>query len=115
MKSEITNERFILNSENLSYKIVFEKIADALNTNPPKKYASPAKTSLAWKIEYIKHLITGREPRVTKQSAQTSHKRQNYSSEKIRKTIGVTFQSIENTIDRIANNYLAEVRSKSQS
>jgi nucleoside-diphosphate-sugar epimerase len=115
MKSEVSGERFILNAENLSYKLLFDKIADALHVNTPNIYASPFKTSLAWKIEFIKHLLTGKEPRVTKQSAKTSHKCQNYSSEKIRKTIGVKFQSIENTINRIANSYLEDIRSKNQS
>lgn len=115
MKSEIAGERFILNAENLNYKTLFEKIADALQVNPPQKYASPAKTSIAWKIEYVKHLVTGKDPRITNQSAQSSHRRKNYSAEKIQKTLGVKFQSIDNTIDRIANNYLADQQSKNQS
>jgi nucleoside-diphosphate-sugar epimerase len=111
MKSEISGERFILNSENLSYRAIFSKIAEVFNINPPYRYANPFMTSLAWRAELLKYLLTGNEPRVTKQTAQTSHKIQQYSSEKIRKKLGIKFNSIDNTINRIAKFYLASIES----
>ncbi|RLD62426.1 MAG: hypothetical protein DRJ01_06200, partial [Bacteroidetes bacterium] len=56
MNSEIEDERFILNSENLSYQEIFNLVADSLNKNKPKFYASPFLTNIAWRFEFFKRL-----------------------------------------------------------
>jgi dihydroflavonol-4-reductase len=108
MRSEITGERFILNAANMSYKALFEKIAAALQVVPPQKYAGPFKTALAWRMEFLKQLLTGIEPRVTRQSAYTAHKRQGYSSSKIQRVTGKKFLPMDETIQRVAHCYLSD-------
>lgn len=110
MKSTISGERFILNAENLSYKSLFDMIAEAFNLNPPQKYANPVITSFAWRAESIKQFLSGIEPRITKQSARTAHNHQRYSSAKIQNTLETSFLPVKETIKRITGNYLSETQ-----
>jgi nucleoside-diphosphate-sugar epimerase len=108
MESDIRDERFILNAENMSYKDLFEKIAVALNVKPPLKYASPFMTSIVWKLDYLRFLITGKTPTLSQQSAKAAHTRQFYSANKIKKQLNFVSASIDETIEHIAGFYLRE-------
>lgn len=112
MKTDISNERFILNAENISYKALFDKVAGALQTKPPENYVNPLVTSLFWRFEAMKQFFTGIDPRLTRQSAKTSHLKKHYSAEKINKITGILFRPLDETIERIAGNYLNEKQPK---
>ncbi|MGD2035388.1 MAG: NAD-dependent epimerase/dehydratase family protein [Bacteroidales bacterium] len=108
MKSNIRGERFILNAANLSFEEVFRKIARALKVKEPGSYAGPFLAGLAWRFEYLKHLLTGRPPVLTKDSAWSAHRRHAYSSKKVRETLGCNFRSIDETIGEVAEMFSEE-------
>jgi dihydroflavonol-4-reductase len=108
MNGEISGERFILNSENISIQDFFNKIALSLNVRSPSRYASPFKTSMAWKIEYLKSFFTGKSPKISKQSARTSHSSRFYSGEKIVKQLNFEYTPQEESILKTAKFYLDE-------
>ncbi|TAJ13593.1 NAD-dependent epimerase/dehydratase family protein [Marinilabiliaceae bacterium JC017] len=109
MESGIANDRFLLNAENMSYQQFFTAVAKALNATPPKKEATPYMTSLAWRFEKIKYWLTGKAPRISKETAKTAHKKSHYSSKKIIDQMGFEFTPIEKTIEEtgsfLNNNY----------
>lgn len=109
MESAISGERYIVNAENLSYKALFDKIAYALKVKAPCKYADRRITSIGWRMESLKYFFTGIEPRITRQSADTSHRKQAYSSEKLIELNGFRFRPIDDSITRIAQDYLRDV------
>ncbi len=109
MNSDISGERFILSSDNLSIKTFFEKIANALGVEVPSRHATPFLTSLAWKAEFIKYLLTSKQPKMTRHSARTSHTSKHYSSDKIQKQLSFKFTSIDETIARTAKFYLEDI------
>lgn len=82
--SEIIGERFILSSENETYKNIFDKIAENLQVKPPKIYATPILTSIAWRLEAIKAFILQKKPLITKETTQAAHSITEYSTKKIR-------------------------------
>ncbi len=108
-ESPITGERFILNSANLSYGELFEKIALEFGNKPPKYPITPLITSLAWKLEWLLTLFTGKEPRITRQTAHSAHSMQAYSSEKICNTLGFSFRDIGETIKHITQCYTSHI------
>jgi len=69
MESDITGERFTLNSENLSYKQLFEMMAMALSVPPPKYKAGKFLSGLSWRILKVQSYFTGKSPMITKQTA----------------------------------------------
>ncbi len=109
MNSDITGERFILNAANLSFGEIFRKITHALGVKVPSIYATRFLTAIGWRAEFLKYLITGIPPVITKQSARTAHIQQSYSSKKIEKTLNYSFKPIDDTIREVAGMFLKEV------
>ena len=72
MQSNINNQRFILNAENLSYKTVFEIIARAFNKKPATIPVNFFLRNVAWRIERWRTMFSGKRPLITKETAQLS-------------------------------------------
>lgn len=108
MKSDQSGERFILSSATLSYKELFESITTALGKPAPAKKLSFFLSEIAWRGEWLLSRLTGREARLTSQTARTAHKKQSYSSEKIKTSLGFRFRDIQESIRETAQCYLAD-------
>jgi dihydroflavonol-4-reductase len=98
MKSEIRNERFILNAENLTYSKLFEIMAKAMGKPAPKIKVSPVMSGIAWRLEKMRSMITGVKPLITQETAHTATQHYEYSSDKIRNQLGFRFLPMEETI-----------------
>ena len=72
MASPIENERFVLNGENMTYKTMFEKIADIFNKKRPSIAVTPLLRQIAWRVEWLKSRFNGKRPLITKETARTS-------------------------------------------
>jgi len=105
MNSEVKNERFILVSENKSFKDIFFSIAKHFGKNPPKKKIQPWQTAIFWRFSWFLYKIIGKEPLLTKYSAKSAHSISNYSSEKIKKTLSVEFEKIDEVILEVCKKY----------
>ncbi|WP_299528173.1 SDR family oxidoreductase [uncultured Lutibacter sp.] len=101
MSSELKNERYILISENISFKEVFFKIADEFNKKRPSIKVTKLMSAIGWRLEKIKTVLTGRPPMLTKQSSKSIHNKQYYSSEKIIKALNYKFEPISETIKNV--------------
>ncbi len=106
MNSDIKNERFILVSENKSFKDILFFIADNLNKKRPSIKTNKLLTSLAWRIDWFLTKLTGKEPLLTKNSAKSSHNKSYYSSDKIINKLGFKFISIKDSILEITNQFI---------
>ncbi|QNM84805.1 NAD-dependent epimerase/dehydratase family protein [Polaribacter pectinis] len=105
MNSDVKNERFILVSENKSFKEILFLIADAFNKKRPFKKISKWQTAIFWRISSLISKITGKEPLLSKYSARSAHNISKYSSEKIEKTLNFDFEKIETVINRACKRY----------
>lgn len=108
MKSDISGERYIINSENIGYKEFFTWMSDALNTAPPKFRAGPMLSGIGWRLLWIKSLITGKESTITKETAQTACQRYNYSNDKFVKETGFKFISVKDSLGSNAKFFLKD-------
>ncbi len=106
MGSNCKNERFILVSENKSFKEVLFSIADALGKKKPSRCVQPWQASLFWRWEWLVSKIMARKTRMSKYTAKTLHRETYYSSEKCRKQLELSFEKIEAVINQVKNDFL---------
>lgn len=105
MKSDIVNERYILVSENTSFKNIFYQIARNLGKNPPSIKVTKLMSAIGWRIEKLKSVFTNKQPTLTKHAAKSIHEKRHYSSEKILKTLNFNFEPISETIKNVCELY----------
>lgn len=93
-ESDILNERFILNSENLSYKELFTLFAHYSEVKPPRYRVGRFLTEIAWRLENVRSFMTGQKPLLSKETARNANIRRYFSNEKIEQAIGFTFRPV---------------------
>ena len=104
-ESDIKNERFILVSENKTYKEILFLIADTFGKKRPSVKIKPWQTAIFWRIAWVISKLTGKEPLLSKYSARSAHSISKYSSEKIEKAIDFRFEPISKVISEVVENY----------
>jgi nucleoside-diphosphate-sugar epimerase len=105
MNSEVKNERFILVSENKTYKEIFFLIADAFGVNRPSKKIKVWQTTVLWRISSILEVFTKKTPLLSKYSAKSAHEVSKYSSEKIKQTLNFQFEEIQRVVKDVCINF----------
>jgi dihydroflavonol-4-reductase len=108
MESDITEQRFIVNAENVMYRDFLQTIGAGLNVQGPTVKAGKNLSALAWRVEWVKSLFNGKEPSVTKQTAAIANKKVFYNNEKIKQTLGYQFIPIRESITDAAKCFLEE-------
>jgi len=105
MKSTLKNERYILVSENESFKKVFFEIAQNFGKKPPSIKVKKWMSSIGWRLAKGIAILTNKPPVLTKQSAKSIHHKEYYSSEKIVNTLNFNFEPVSKTIKEICELY----------
>lgn len=105
MEGDVKNERFLLVSQNLSFKEVFSQIAKTFSKKPPSIKTSKFMTEVLWRVSAIITAITGKKPMLTKHSAQSIHKNNQFSNTKIKDAIGIDFIPVSETIKRVCKEF----------
>ncbi len=110
MQSEIVAERFIVNSENISYKQFFTWMANSLNIAPPKYKAGVFLSGIGWRLLWVKGVITGKNSTITRETAETACQLYNYSNSKIKKELGIEFMSVKDSLDKNSKLFLRNLQ-----
>lgn len=105
MKSDIVNERYILVSENISFKEVFYQIAQNLGKNAPSIRVTKLMSAIGWRLEKLKFIFTNNPPTLTKHAAKSIHEKGYFSSEKIQKELNFNFESMSETLKSVCELY----------
>lgn len=106
MNSSINNERYILISENWTYKKFFQTIAKEFKVKMPKKEAKPLLLNIAWRLDWMRYFMGNKRRRFTKQTAKSIQTESIYSNKKIKKVLGVEFKSVETSIAEMTQFFL---------
>ncbi|WP_142529236.1 NAD-dependent epimerase/dehydratase family protein [Pedobacter westerhofensis] len=101
MASPVTGERFTISAENYYYKQFFSEIAAGFGVKAPAKEATPWMLGVAWRSLKVLSLFTGRAPGLTSDAARSSMNVSFYSNEKIKKTTGITFKPLHESIKEV--------------
>jgi len=100
MNSEITAQRFILNSENLSYREIFSMIAKCFGKKPPSKKITSFVAEVVWRMEAMKSWFTGKKHLLTKETTRTARTKVFFDNTKILQALPqFHFMKIKDTIE----------------
>ena len=101
MDSDIETERFILNSENISYRELLGSIAKAYGVLPPKYPLRSWMLKSGFLASAIGRFFTGRDLGITKEISRSASKVSRYSNEKITKALNTRFKPVSESIMEI--------------
>lgn len=101
MESNISDERFIINSENLTYKEFFSNIALKFGKTPPAIALKPWMMYIAWLGSRVITLLTGKRFGLSAETVRSAFKKQMYSNEKIKKVLNFNFKPVDDSISEI--------------
>jgi len=106
MESDISGQRYIVNAENWPFKQLQETIADGFGKKRPSRKASPFLLGLAWRMEKIKSLFSGRKPLLTKESAKVACSQTFFENQKLLGALpGFSFTPLSKTIQKACEKY----------
>ena len=101
MNSDISDQRFIINSENRTYKEIFTEAALNFGKTPPKIALKPWMMFLALIGTRIISLISNKKFSLSRETAVSAFKKRKYSNDKIKKTLNLNFKPISDSIREI--------------
>ena len=101
MRSDCSGEKFILISENYTYKNIFERIAAKLDVRKPTIQASSGLLNLAWRLDWIKSKIFQSKRKLSKTSVASLLSQTVFSNDKIKKELNYSFINIEEYLTTI--------------
>ncbi|MCB0480455.1 MAG: NAD-dependent epimerase/dehydratase family protein [Flavobacteriales bacterium] len=104
----LKNERFLLFSENKSFKELFEYIADSLGKPKPSIKANRTMTALAWRGAWVWSKISGKPTGITRETAKSANSKQLYTNQKIKDALGIDFIPVKQSIADTAAIFLQE-------
>jgi nucleoside-diphosphate-sugar epimerase len=110
MKSDISEERFIVTAENLGFRDVFNVMAKYFGKRPPHRKVSSFMAALVWRFERVKSLFTGEDPLLTKETAETAQMKVYFDGSKLRNALpGFSYKPLEVSIAESCKEYLLRV------
>jgi dihydroflavonol-4-reductase len=112
MNSDCKNERYIIVSENLSFLDLTTRISNAFKLPPPKKIANKWMLAFAWRLDWLKHKLTGKKRRLTKNLSKTLINKSYYSSDKfLESNTEFKFTPISTVVSEVCQVFSKEVSS----
>lgn len=108
MASDIHNERFIVISENLTYREILHKLTTAMDMDPPKKQIASWALELLWRIDWFWCLITNKKRQLTSASVYSLKNREIYSNAKLVGRLDYKFEPLEEIIAFSTKIFIAE-------
>lgn len=109
MNLNIKNERFILVSENLSFKDLFFMIADAFGKKRPSKKVTKFMAAIGWRLSWLKSKLTGVSNSFSRHTASTIINVSIYKAEKTEKTFDFAFEKMESVIKGVSKKYVQDL------
>ncbi len=99
VKSDVSNQRFIMSAENLDYRTVINAMNAVFGKKPAGKKLSPFVGGIAWRAEKLLAALAGRTPRITRETAAAAQEQNRFSGEKIKKILaGFSYRPVAEAI-----------------
>jgi nucleoside-diphosphate-sugar epimerase len=110
--SDISGERYIINSENVNYKYLLVEISKLFGIKSPRFLAGKGLLTIAQKYDWVLSLFTSKPPRLTKEVISSLVSKCNYSNEKIKKELNYDFIPVAESLKHTASLFLKELNSQ---
>jgi len=111
MNSTVKNERFILVSENVSFKELLFLIADSFDKKRPKIKVTSFIAAVGWRLSWLKSKITGGQNTFSKHTASSVNNTYYYDNSKTKKFFDFDFQEMNEVIQVISQQFLKDKKS----
>lgn len=111
--SNVKNQQFILNNENLNYKQFFNMVADQLSVRRPRFEAQPWMMYAIAGIMGFLSKITRRPAQINSDTAVSAFTQTLYDNSKIQETLQTKLKGIEEAISFTANCFLQDMKKTS--
>ena len=106
MECTISEQRFIVNGDTWPFKKLQDTIADEFGKKRPTRQTTPLLMNMAWRLEKIKSIFTGKKPLLTKESARVAQSQTWFENDKLLKALpGFSFTPLEETIKKACEKY----------
>lgn len=105
MASDISGERYIVASDNLSYKEILDAIADGMKKKRPSVYATKLMAAFGWRMDWLISKVLMRKRMLTKGMARSSYATDKYTSEKLNSELGYVFTPMKPYLKELAAKY----------
>ena len=107
VESDVSGERFIVNSDNWTFKKLMDTIADSFGKKKPSRKSTPFMLSLAWKMEKLKCFFSGLKPLLTRESAKVAVSKTYFQNGKLLNVLpGFLFTPLDQAIRQACAKYL---------
>lgn len=110
-EGEYSADRYILVSENLSFKVFFRMVATHLHKRAPHIRARPWMGEIAWRLLWLMGELSGRAPAITKEMVRAGNETVHFNNEKIRQALNYTFIPVETSVADTCRFFLRQVES----
>ncbi|CAN5391433.1 NAD-dependent epimerase/dehydratase family protein [soil metagenome] len=111
MNSTISNQRFLLNGENASFRNFFDLIHVAFGKPKASIKAGKFLTGFAWRAESVRALFTGAPALITRETSLSANRKSSFSSEKFLKAFtDYKFISLEQSVKDTCALYLKDLK-----
>lgn len=104
MESSISNEQFIVVSENLSFEYIFKTVAVKMGKQPPGKSLKPWMVYTGWLFQSIASVF-GKKQQIRKKDHKSLFEDSYYCNDKVKSKFSYTFQPISEVISEIVKAY----------
>jgi dihydroflavonol-4-reductase len=106
LENNISEQRFIVSGDSWSFKKLQETIADSFGKKRPSRQTTPFLMSIAWRLEKLKSIFTGKQPLLTKESARVAQSKTRFENAKLLKALpDFSFTPLEKTINDACEKY----------
>jgi len=110
LKGTVTEERYIICNDNWPFRKLFNTMADNFGKKRPYKEATPFLSGVAWRLEKLKSIFSGKKPLLTRESAKVANSFTRFDNAKLLKALpGFTYTPLEETIRKACAKYVANV------
>lgn len=113
IQSPIKNERFIVVSENLSFKELQEQTTSALHVKPATKEATAFILAIGWRLDWLNHILTGKRRRLSKQMTKSARSITKYDASKLENALGIKFKPMKTSIKETCQLFLEDLKKTS--
>ncbi len=109
MESDIKNERFIVISENLSFKEFQQQTALALNVKPALKEASAFILAVGWRLDWLNQVLTGKRRRLSRHMVKSAKSITQYDASKLKDALNFKFKPMSISLKENAQLFLSDL------
>lgn len=105
LEKNIEDEKIIACSASIPIRSLLTQIAEQLHVKPPTKPLTPWLRAIAWRAEWARAALLGKQPLITRETMRSSANISQYNNEKSKSLLDFSYRPITQTIDDMCTCY----------